>query len=98
MESVQAIKLQRQRQENRRAIVYHVGVLAVCLLMLYPLIWLFSSSLKAPDEVWTTVTSLIPRGLHFENYVNGWQGFGGISFATTASASYPSARRSFSAS
>ena len=82
MESVQAIKLQRQRQENRRAIVYHVGVLAVCLLMLYPLIWLFSSSLKAPDEVWTTVTSLIPRGLHFENYVNGWQGFGGISFAT----------------
>jgi multiple sugar transport system permease protein len=82
MESVQAIKLQRRQKENRQAVVYHVGVIAVCLLMLYPLIWLFSSSLKAPDEVWTTVTSLIPRSLHFENYVNGWAGQGGVTFAT----------------
>jgi multiple sugar transport system permease protein len=50
--------------------------------MLYPVIWLFASSFKAPDEVWTSVNSLIPRQLRFENYLEGWRGFGGISFLT----------------
>jgi len=75
------------RQEKRTAgftntVVYHVCVIALGFLMLYPVLWLFSSSFKASDEVWTTVTSLIPQGLHLENYLNGWQGFGGLTFAT----------------
>jgi multiple sugar transport system permease protein len=50
--------------------------------MLYPILWLFSSSLKAPDEIWTNVYSLIPREIAWQNYVEGWQGFGGISYTT----------------
>jgi len=73
--------LQRRRQEAGKAVVYHVVVAGLSLLMLYPLLWLFSSSLKAPSEIWTTVNVLIPSELHLENYVNGWAGFGGISFA-----------------
>jgi multiple sugar transport system permease protein len=41
-----------------------------------------ASSLKGQEEIWTNVNSLIPASLHFENYTNGWKGFGGISFAT----------------
>jgi ABC-type glycerol-3-phosphate transport system permease component len=48
--------------------------------MLYPVIWLFSSSFKAPDEIWTNINSLIPHQFRFENYIEGWQGFGGTSF------------------
>ncbi|MCL4248026.1 MAG: carbohydrate ABC transporter permease [Anaerolineae bacterium] len=50
--------------------------------MLYPVVWLVASSLKAPDEIWTNVASLIPSEFHFENYAEGWSGFGGITFAT----------------
>ncbi|MBC7813086.1 MAG: carbohydrate ABC transporter permease, partial [Burkholderiales bacterium] len=45
-------------------------------------LWLFASSLKGPEEVWTNVNSLIPQVLRFDNYASGWAGFGGISFAT----------------
>ena len=50
--------------------------------MLYPILWLFASSFKGPSEVWADVMSLIPRQFTPQNYVNGWAGFGGITFAT----------------
>jgi multiple sugar transport system permease protein len=77
-----SIKRDRQISKIRGSVIYHVFVIALGALMLYPVVWLFASSLKAPDQVWTTVTSLIPNGLHFENYVEGWKGFGTISFLT----------------
>src|SRR3972149_12037760 len=64
-----------------RAGFYHILVGLACLMMIYPILWLFASSLKGPSEIWTTVTSLIPREWAFNNYVDGWKGFGGISFA-----------------
>jgi ABC-type glycerol-3-phosphate transport system permease component len=80
----EALVLKREKQRSRlfTTILYHVIVACVAVLMLYPVVWLISSSFKAPDEIWTTVRNLIPAGFHFENYVSGWQGFGGISFAT----------------
>lgn len=76
------IKTENQRRQLRRSLLYHTFVLLFALVMLYPVIWLFSSSLKAPDEIWTSVNSLIPQSLRFNNYVEGWQGFGGIGFST----------------
>ena len=74
------------RQPRLRAalhtLIYHVGVFAVGLFMLYPLLWLFASSFKGEDEIWTNVSSLIPHDFTFKNYINGWAGFGGISFTT----------------
>jgi len=62
--------------------VYHGSVWLLSFLMIYPILWLFASSLKAPDEIWTNVASLIPKSIVIENYTNGWKGFGGITFAT----------------
>jgi len=76
------LKRQRQFAKLRGATFYHVFVIVLGALMLYPVVWLFASSLKAPDEVWSHVNTLIPSTLHFENYAQGWQGFGGITFAT----------------
>jgi multiple sugar transport system permease protein len=50
--------------------------------MLYPILWMFASSLKESGEIWTNSSSLIPKNLVFENYANGWKGFGGTTFAT----------------
>lgn len=82
MQNTLTIKQEKKRQEFVSGVFYHAGVLFVGLLMLYPVLWLFSSSLKPPEQIWTTVNSLVPSEVRLDNYSSGWQGFGGISFAT----------------
>ena len=41
-----------------------------------------ASSLKPADEVFRNAASLIPSKLMWQNYVEGWKGFGNVSFAT----------------
>ncbi len=65
-----------------RTVTYHGVVIALGFVMLYPLLWMVASSLKPADAVFSTVTSLIPSHVTLDNYVQGWAGFGGISFAT----------------
>ncbi len=77
-----ALKRQHDRTKLVRSIVYHAFVLLIAIVMLYPVIWLVASSFKAPDEIWTKVNGLIPKELRIQNYVEGWRGFGGITFAT----------------
>ncbi len=65
-----------------RTLMYHIFVGVAALIMLYPILWLFGSSFKAPDEIWTNQTAIIPNQFYPDNYPNGWAGFGGISFTT----------------
>ncbi len=81
MEIAQTLRRQRQSQNIIRTVVYHAGVGLIGLFMLYPIVWLVASSFKGQSEIWTNVNSLMPATLHFENYSNGWQGIGDISFA-----------------
>src|SRR5690349_6945759 len=67
---------------DRRSVVYHAFVIAFGFVMLYPLLWMIASSFKSADEVFGNVTSLIPSKPTLDNYIQGWAGFGGISFAT----------------
>jgi multiple sugar transport system permease protein len=71
-----------RRQQAIRTLIYHGTVGVLGFLMMYPILWLFAASLKGPDEIWTNMASLIPKRLVFENYLNGWKGFGGITFTT----------------
>ena len=77
-----ALEQQRRVRKMRDTIIYHLGVGIIGILMLYPILWLVSSSFKPTEEIWTTVNSLIPSSLHFENYINGFKGFGGTTFLT----------------
>lgn len=72
----------RNYKKLARSVIYHVGVILLGYIMLYPILWLIANSLKATDEIWTNIASLIPQNPTFENYVNGWTGFGGVTFAT----------------
>lgn len=62
--------------------VYHILMVVFGFLMLYPLIWMFSSSLKPSAEIMTTTSQLIPGNASLQNYIWGWKGFGGVTFAT----------------
>lgn len=61
---------------------YHIIVGILALAMVYPILWLIASSLKPNDEIFTTTYSLIPSTIAWENYVSGWKGFAGNTFAT----------------
>lgn len=84
LETIDNTALERQRRirKTRDTIIYHLGVGFLGLVMLYPILWLVSSSFKPSDQIWTTINSLIPSTLHFENYINGFEGFGGTTFLT----------------
>lgn len=65
-----------------RDLTYHLLLGAFCLVMLYPIAWMFASSLKGPAEIWTNVFSLIPKEFAWGNYADGWKGLGGVSYTT----------------
>ncbi len=69
-------------QNAIRSVVFHGMVIALSFAMIYPLLWMLSSSFKGPSEIWTNVSSLIPREFTIQNYFDGWRGFGGITFTT----------------
>jgi multiple sugar transport system permease protein len=53
------------------SLLKHAGLIAVSLVMIYPLIWLVVSSFKPNDEIFRDL-SIFTTNLTVENYVNGW--------------------------
>lgn len=64
------------------SVLFHVFVCGLGLIMIYPLIWMTFSSFKESSLVLSTVEQLFPTEWRLDNYVNGWSGFGGVTFAT----------------
>lgn len=60
------------RREKINATVRYVILLVVGLLMLYPLVWMFSASFKPNHEIFTTL-SLWPAHATWDGFVNGWK-------------------------
>lgn len=58
-----------------RRILIHTLLIGVALVMLYPLMWMISSSLKPDQDIFTNV-SLWPEHFHPQNYAKGWSGSG----------------------
>jgi multiple sugar transport system permease protein len=58
----------------------HLFIIVLGLAMLYPVLWMITSSLK-PNNMIFSDTSLIPKAVTLENYVSGWKGYAGISFS-----------------
>lgn len=65
-----------------RRIYMHTLLIGVAVVMLYPLLWMLSSSFKPDTEIFTH-PGLIPNALRPENYSEGWSGSGN-SFSSTS--------------
>ncbi|AGC67258.1 ABC transporter permease protein YesQ [Thermoclostridium stercorarium subsp. stercorarium DSM 8532] len=63
-------------------ILFHVLVTLSCILMIYPLLYMVFGSFKTQQDIFQNPTSLFPKEWYFRNYINGWKGFGGTTFAT----------------
>jgi multiple sugar transport system permease protein len=71
-----------KRHHLLRNKISFVMVLLGALVMIYPLIWMISSSFKPVFDIFNESTSLWPTHFTIENYNTGWQGLSGITFST----------------
>ncbi|HBR28818.1 MAG TPA: ABC transporter permease [Firmicutes bacterium] len=69
-----------KRQQRLGSVSYHFFVIILGFFVFYPVLWLIASSLKGHTEIFQKAHSLIPSQLLWENYVEGWRGFGGNTF------------------
>lgn len=58
---------------------FHVPVILFGILMIYPLLWMLSSSFKPATEIFQS-SSLWPSEWIIDSYTYGWQGISGYSF------------------
>jgi len=77
---------QVMQRRRRKLLVFgilkHVIVLIIGIIMIYPLIWMFMSSLKPSADIFHD-PGLIPQSWYFQNYIQGWRGVGGRQTFTT---------------
>jgi multiple sugar transport system permease protein len=55
------------------SVLIHPALIIASIIMLYPLLWMLSGSLKDQNEIFQSA-SLIPSSLDFSAYIRGWQG------------------------
>lgn len=69
-----------QRKKNN-TIKFHIFSIILGFFMIYPLLWLVSSSLKSNQTIFVNSYSLIPKSFDaITNYKSGWDGIAGVSF------------------
>lgn len=77
------MKLSKKRiRQWGGSLTYHTFILLFGFFMFYPVMWLIASSFKEHAEIFQNAHSLIPNTFRWQNYVQGWRGFGGITFGT----------------
>ncbi len=60
-----------RRSGQVRRLVTYVVLTAVCLIWIYPLLWMISASFKTEAEIFSGL-SLIPQSLQWENFRRAW--------------------------
>lgn len=75
-----SVRLRQQAKQRSRvgSVVYHLVMLVMVAIVLYPALWMFMSSLRPSSEIVGNV-SLIPREGTVRNYITIMDGIGGVS-------------------
>jgi multiple sugar transport system permease protein len=68
-----------EQTSRGRRLLRHAALIAFAFLMMYPLLWLLAGSFRPIEEIFTD-PSLIPSSFSFDNYVDGWTAFRGVTF------------------
>ncbi|MGL6202169.1 MAG: carbohydrate ABC transporter permease [Lachnospiraceae bacterium] len=71
-----------KRKRLIKQTIYHIFVIAIGLAMIYPVLWMISGGFKTNQEILNGAFGLLPENWNFDNFLNGWKGFGGVTFAT----------------
>lgn len=69
----------KQKKERKKILSYLIIVI-VGVVLLYPIIWMFFAAFKTNEEIFNS-TGLLPKSFSFQNFIDGWNGSGGVSYA-----------------
>ncbi|GCD21052.1 sugar ABC transporter permease [Cellulomonas algicola] len=75
------LRRQHRTRERVKGLGFHALVLAIVAVILYPAVWMLSSSFKPSSDIVGNV-SLIPDAATFANFAKALDGIGGVSFWT----------------
>ena len=53
-------------------VVFYICMLLISLTMIFPFIWMFSTSFKISSQIFTTPIKWIPNPVTFSNYIKVW--------------------------
>ncbi|TDF92320.1 carbohydrate ABC transporter permease [Paenibacillus piri] len=67
------------RSESTRKTITFILMCLFGIVMIYPLIWLFTASFKTNEEIFGSL-SLLPNSFDWSGYINGWKGSGQYTF------------------
>lgn len=51
----------------------HLAALVIAVTMVFPLLWMVSTSVKPPEEMFVFPPRLLPSEWHLENYIEAWE-------------------------
>lgn len=71
------VRKRRTAAERAKSAVWHAAMLAVLAIVLYPLLWVITASLKGNTDI-ITDTSLWPKAITWEHFANAFDGLAGI--------------------
>jgi multiple sugar transport system permease protein len=60
-------------------LLLHIFIIAIGIMMLYPLIWMVSASFKENTEIFQG-SNFWPKQFLLDNYLQGWKGVSGVTF------------------
>ncbi|MBX9243686.1 carbohydrate ABC transporter permease [Actinotalea ferrariae] len=80
-EASRALRRRNRTTSRVTSVLFHVFVLAVSAVVLYPALWMLVSSLKPTSEI-VGNTSLVPENASLANFATALDGIGGVSFWT----------------
>ncbi len=62
----------RRKKELAGKIGIYAGLTAITLLLVFPFVWMVSTSLKNKNEMFSAAPTLFPKDVTFENYRSMW--------------------------
>ncbi len=62
----------RRKKELAGKIGIYAGLTAITLLLVFPFVWMVSTSLKNKNEMFSAAPTLLPKDVTFENYRSMW--------------------------
>lgn len=69
------------RATTYQNVLWYLLIVGGIFIILYPILWMISSSFKPTDEIFTHI-GLWPRSFTLDHYINGWAGIARTTFTT----------------
>lgn len=74
-------KSKKARVKQIKSILGYAVLIAIGVVMIFPLVWMFMASFKSNAEIYGSIR-LLPESFSWQSYIDGWKGTGGNTYAT----------------